>query len=245
MNDASAASIPLTGGRMGSEVTRDGSTVRKRATAASPFMARLLRLLEDGGFSEAPKYLGQMDGLDILSFIEGVVPARFRPWSDDQVSAAASLLRRMHDATRGSDLADRFDVVCHHDPGPNNYVFRHDVPIALIDFYEAAPGSRLEDVGYMAFTWSISSKQGIPLEHQARQVRLIADAYGLLEAERLALVDAVLERQFRNVRFWTDYLARPDEAPADPEVLIDRIAWSRQESAFTIRHRATFDDALA
>jgi Ser/Thr protein kinase RdoA (MazF antagonist) len=208
-------------------------------------MASLLKIFEQQNFHGAPKYLGQVDDKDILSYIEGDVPAKFQPWSNDQVRAAACLLREMHDATRGSDLAGRFDVVCHHDPGPNNFVFQDGVPVALIDFELAAPGGRLEDVAYMAWTWSISSKQVMPLEDQAAQVRLIAEVYGLEEAERRALVDCVLERQSRNVRFWAEFLAHPETAPAAPDVLASRIDWSKREHQFVYAHREVFDLALA
>jgi Ser/Thr protein kinase RdoA (MazF antagonist) len=208
-------------------------------------MAALLELLEQRGFGGAPRHLGRSDGADLLSFIPGEVPDRFRPWSDAQVAAAAALLREMHDATRGSDLAGRFDVVCHHDPGPNNMVFQGGLPIAFIDFAEAAPGSRLEDVAYMAWTWAVSSKQVVPLRDQADQVRLIAVTYGLEAAERRAMVDCVLERQARNVRFWAELQARPATAPAGPEELADRIEWSRRELDFVHEHRGVFNAALA
>ncbi|TKA09590.1 hypothetical protein FCI23_21890 [Actinacidiphila oryziradicis] len=71
--------------------------------------------------------------------------------SDEQVIAAGSLLRALHDATSGSDLVGRFPVVCHHDPGPNNTIFRNGTPAAFIDFDTAAPGSPLEDLAYMAW----------------------------------------------------------------------------------------------
>lgn len=205
----------------------------------SDFAASLLILLESKGFRGAPRFLRRNGETDVLSFVPGHVPTRFRPWPDAPVRAAALLLREMHDATRGSALAGRFDVVCHHDPGPNNAVFRDGLPAAFIDFEEAAPGSHLEDVGYLAWTWSISSGQAMPVDHQARQVRLIADTYGLDAAERHALVDCVLERQSRNVRFWT---RRPHAAPAD--VLADRIEWSRREHAFVHLHRDVFDREL-
>jgi Ser/Thr protein kinase RdoA (MazF antagonist) len=245
MADRLEGAVPLVGGRMSAGIVRLGDTVRRPVSRSSAFMASLLALFEQHGFAGAPKYLGQEEGADILSFIPGEVPARFQPWADDQVRAAAKLLRQMHDATCGSDLAGRFDVVCHHDPGPNNMVFQDGLPVAFIDFAEAAPGSRLEDVGYMAWTWSISSKQAVPLREQAAQVRLIADAYGLEVAERHALVDCVLERQSRNVRFWAEFLARPAIAPAAPELLISRIEWSRREHAFVNQHRDVFDQALA
>jgi Ser/Thr protein kinase RdoA (MazF antagonist) len=245
MIDPPAHAVPLEGGRMSVGIARVGDAVRRPLSGSSDFMAELLRLLERQGFEGAPRYLRRVDGADLLSFIPGEVPARFGVWTDDQVRAAARLLQQMHDATRGSDLAGRFDVVCHHDPGPNNAVFQHGVPVAFIDFAEAAPGGRLEDVAYMAWTWSIASKQALPLERQAEQVRLIADAYGLETAERHVLVDCILERQARNVRFWAEFQAEPANAPATPEQLADRIEWSRREHAFVAQHRDVFDRALS
>ncbi|MFI7461305.1 phosphotransferase family protein [Nonomuraea sp. NPDC049646] len=230
---------------MASEVLRKNGTVLRPASDSSAFMAALLKTFEQQNFTGAPKFLGQVDDKDMFTFIPGDVPKKFRPWSDDQVGAAARLLRQMHDATRGSELAGRFDVVCHHDPGPNNAVFQNDTPVAFIDFEQAAPGGRLEDVAYMAWTWSISSKQTMALVDQAAQVRLIADTYGLHEVERHALTDCVLERQSRNVRFWAELAAHPETAPAGPEVLADRIAWSRREQHFVYAHREVFDRALA
>ncbi|HEX4224680.1 MAG TPA: phosphotransferase [Pseudonocardiaceae bacterium] len=61
----------------------------------------------------------------------------------------------MHDASRDSGLVGRHPVVCHHDPGPNNVVFRDDELVAFINFDTAAPGSPLEDLGYLAWTWCI------------------------------------------------------------------------------------------
>jgi Ser/Thr protein kinase RdoA (MazF antagonist) len=244
VTDIPADAIRLTGGRIATGVVRLGETVRRPVCASSTFMAALLELLERRGFTGAPRYLGQDGGADLLSFIPGTVPARFGVWSDSQVQAAASLLRGMHDATRDSDLAGRYDVVCHHDPGPNNVVFQDGLPAAFIDFAEAAPGSRLEDVAYLAWTWSISSKESLPLHRQAGQVRLVADAYGLEPSERHALVDCILERQARNVRFWAGFQTRPETAPATTSQIADRIEWSRREHAYLFTHRDSFDQVL-
>jgi Phosphotransferase enzyme family len=245
MTDAPGGAITLTGGRMTEGVVLVDNSVRRPATASSEFVAALLKLFERKNFDGAPRYLGQADGMDILSYVPGDVPARFRTWSDEQVAAAGSLLRSMHDATRGSELAGRCPVVCHHDVGPNNAVFQDDEPVAFIDFDTAAPGSPLEDFGYMAWTWCISSKQTAPVNKQAEQVRILADAYGLGRLERGVVVDCVLERQSRNARFWAELLAGPDAAPASPEVIGTRIAWSQREHAFTHAHRGVFDCALA
>ncbi|WP_344178470.1 aminoglycoside phosphotransferase family protein [Kribbella lupini] len=223
-------------------VVRVGSTVRR---PASPFAASVLRHLEQRGFAGAPRWLGQDDtGRDILSYLPGLVPEKFRTWSDAQVAAAGALARELHEATRGSHLAGSQPVVCHHDLGPNNAVFRNGVPVAFIDFDLAAPGSPLEDVGYMAWVWCVSSKAEAPsVEFQAAQVRMLADGYGMPVKQRAVLVDAMLERQSRNARFWGELPEASVEAT--PEQLAERIAWSRREHAFTADHRREFAAALA
>ncbi|WP_078878283.1 NUDIX domain-containing protein [Streptomyces sp. NBRC 110035] len=237
--------VALTGGRMTTGIVRDGATVLRPSTPASPFVAALLGLLHARGFDGAPRYLRREGASDILDFLPGEVPQRFRTWSNRQVNAAGTLLRSFHDATRGSDLAGRFPVVCHHDPGPNNVVFRDGVPTALIDFDTAAPGSPLEDLGYMAWTWCISAKPTAPaVEDQAAQVRVLVNAYGLDAMARGALVDSILERQIRNARFWAEQGLASDGLPVSAEAIVQRIAWSRREHAFVNAHRQIFDGAL-
>ncbi|GAB3662274.1 hypothetical protein [Glycomyces tarimensis] len=82
------------------------------------------------------------------------------------------------------------------------------------------------------------------MPRQAEQVRLVADAYGLEPSERHVLVDCILERQARNVRFWAGFQARPETAPATISQIADRIEWSRREHAYLFTHRDTFDHAL-
>jgi Ser/Thr protein kinase RdoA (MazF antagonist) len=143
----------LIGGRLTQRVVRVGNTIRRPSTDVSGFVAKLLNHLESAGFASAPKYLGQDErGRDMLSYISGWVPAKFQYFTDDQIVEAGRLLRRFHDATRGSPLVSGASVVCHHDVGPNNVVFQNGRPFAFIDFDMAAPGPALDDVGYMAWT---------------------------------------------------------------------------------------------
>jgi aminoglycoside phosphotransferase (APT) family kinase protein len=218
-------------GRITPGVVRIGNTVRRPASLGT---AALLRLLDSRGFTGAPRYLGQDDeGRDILTYLEGSV-GPFQRWDDEQVAAFGVLLRAFHDATR----TGAHEVICHHDPGPNNTIFRNRVPVALIDFDTAEPGSPLEDLGYAAWTWCIASKHNDPTR-QAAQIRVLADAYGATQPQRAALVDAILERQSRNVRFWTE-----TPAAVTPQQRTDRITWSRQEHDFTTTHRRTFESHL-
>jgi len=136
-------------------------------------------------------------------------------------------------------------VVCHHDPGPNNTVFRAGRPVAFIDFDFAAMRDPLEDVGYLAWSWCISSKpdRGGPAG-QARQVRVLADAYGLGAGQRRRLPAAVEQRLLRNEQFWNERVGRASRVgggPAPAEVL----AWTRRERAFVARSRAVLVAALA
>ncbi|MGC5263955.1 phosphotransferase [Streptomyces cyaneofuscatus] len=238
--------VPLSGGRVTAGVVRIDDTVRRPATPSSPFVAELLGHLEQQGFTGAPRHLGfDATGRDVLSFLPGRVPERFQYWTDHQVAAAGALLRALHEATRDSRLADGHPVVCHHDPGPNNTVFSDDVPAAFIDFDTAAPGDPLEDVGYMAWTWCLSSRlQAPPASTQAAQVRIVADAYGLDSASRCRLVEAILDRQTRNAQWWRSHLTRPRPRVAGDHQITERVRWSEREYAFTEAHRESFAAAL-
>lgn len=243
MSEDAGELVELRGGRVTPRVLRVNDLVRRPTTEASTFVATLLDHLERQGFDGAPRFIGQSGRSDLLSYIPGEVPARFGVWEDRQIAAAGALLRSMHDATRGSRLAGRSPTVCHHDPGPNNAVFRDGVPVAWIDFDTAAPGDPLEDVAYVAWTRCIASKQTVPVRRQAEQVRILADAYGLCAIEREVLIDAVLERQSGNARFWAA-VQMSGSALAEPVVVAERIAWSRREGTFTADHRHVFDQLL-
>jgi hypothetical protein len=237
----------LKGGRLTAGVVRIGETVRRPASSASAFVALLLNHFTRVGFTGAPQYLGRDEqGRDSLSYIDGWVPAKFQYFTDTQIHAAGELLRAFHAATRGSSLVSDGTVICHHDAGPNNVVFQNDRPVAFIDFDLAAPGKALEDFGYMAWTWCVSSKSTRgPAALQARQVRILADAYGFDATERCSIIDAMLERQLRNMKFWTDRLNTKFVGPEETEGrVIDRVNWSKREMAFTTSKRSVFAAAL-
>ena len=249
---------PVAGGRLTVGVVRVGGTVRRPATPASGFVRRLLAHLREQGFAGCPRPCGQDEaGRDVLSFVPGEVVGRWRRFADVDVAAVAAMLRDLHDASRGlASTATGFSrafhsgypgpdaVVCHHDPGPNNVVFDRGRPVAFIDFDFAAPGHRLEDLGYLAWSWCISSRPDRgPVTEQARQVRLLTDAYGLGTTDRSRLLPAVETRLDRNLAFWHRRLSRPwsGTGAAPGEV----ITWTRDQRAFRARHRDTFAYHLA
>lgn len=237
----------LVGGRLTAGVLRIGDTVRRPVTSSSPFTARLLAHLANIGFDGTPRYLGCDEyNRDILSFIPGWVPTAFQRFENDQIRCAGQLLQRFHAATADSHLVEPGQVVCHYDPGPNNVVFQEGRPHAFIDFDMAAPGDPLEDIGYMAWTWCVSSRPDRgPVTFQAEQVRLLSDAYRLAPYDRRRIFDAIIMQQERNVRFWTTHVALENQTvPTSPEEIQERIDWTERESTYTQLNRTVFERAL-
>jgi aminoglycoside phosphotransferase (APT) family kinase protein len=217
--------------------------------ATSPFVARLLKHLEAVGFTAVPRYLGRDEkGRDSLSFIPGEVIERWRYYPDAAIAEAGAWLRAFHDATRTSDLLNGKSVVCHNDPGPNNAVFQNGHVAAFIDFDMASPGEPLEDLGYMAWSWCVSSNQERPpVAVQAAQVRVLLDAYGLDPASRAGIIPAMMERHSRNVRLWNQRKNEAPDAsliPTSAARIEEIIAWSQRERAFVEAHKGVFLEAL-
>jgi len=152
--------VPLGGGWSTDGVVRVGDTVRRPPTHATQLMRDVLVHLASVGFDAAPRWLGLDEkGRDVLTFLEGETfsDTRRLTWSDGQLAAAGTLLRRYHDAVAGIDLAGRSEVVCHGDFGPWNLIWVDGVPCFVIDFDNAHPGPRMEDVGYALWKFEIET----------------------------------------------------------------------------------------
>lgn len=151
---------PLGGGWSTDGVVRVGDTVRRPPRHATQLMRELLVHLEGAGFDAAPRWLGLDEkGRDILTFLEGETYSDTRrlTWSDAQLAAAGALLRRYHDAVAGTDLAAGSEVVCHGDFGPWNLIWVGGMPRFVIDFDNAHPGPRMEDVGYALWKFEVET----------------------------------------------------------------------------------------
>lgn len=242
--------VPLSGGRYTANVVRVGDTVRRPTLPTSAYIAALLEHLEASGFRMAPKYLGRDDqDRETFSYIPGEVTEKWRQYSDEAVSQAGKWLRAFHDATRHSKLVRGCPVVCHNDPGPNNAVFHNGRLTAFIDFDLAAPGDPLEDLGYMAWSWCVSSSPSRePISAQAAQVRLLLESYGVTTSQRSAIIPAMIERQSRNVDLWQARATNPPQAGllhVSGEKIEEIVQWSLRERLFTEKNCAAFRAALA
>ena len=172
---------PLSGGRVTRGVVRVANTVRRPRKPNSELVRALLGWLTELDLELAPRYLGVDDqGREMFSYLEGEVPDELDAgFTDATLVAAARLIRRFHDATAGSPLAEGLEVVCHNDLSPCNTVFRNGMPVALIDFDNTAPGIRLDDLGYALFLWLNLGTDGPDSAEQGRRVNVFCNAYGV------------------------------------------------------------------
>jgi aminoglycoside phosphotransferase (APT) family kinase protein len=81
-------------------------------------------------------------------------------------------------------LVDGFDCVIHDDLQPRNVVVRDRIPIGLIDWEQARPGRRVEDVAKLCWSFIEPTRNSDPVEIGERW-RQIVDVYGLERADVL------------------------------------------------------------
>ncbi|MEA2289683.1 MAG: hypothetical protein QOD55_1680 [Solirubrobacteraceae bacterium] len=203
----------LAGGNV-TPVTRVGDAVHRAAGPWTDTVHALLRHVRARGIGFVPEPRGRdAEGREVLAFLPGDVHGYPLPawmWDDAVLVAAATLLRRLHDATAGfTSPGERWrlppreprDVICHNDFAPHNLVFRGREPWAVIDFDAAAPGPRAWDLAYTAHRMVPLTAPGnpdtppAPDGERARRLALLCDAYGagIAPAEVLAVAPERLD----------------------------------------------------
>lgn len=165
------------------------NTVRRAAGPNTALVHRVLGHLEDAGVPWAPRALGVDDeGYEVLSWIPGVTTTAGH---EIDLPALARMVRSLHDLTAG--FVPGHECVIHDDLQPRNVVVRHEMPVGLIDWEQARPGKRVEDVANLC--WSFVE----PTPHSdcgdvGRRWRAVADDYGLEASDDL--VATVLARMY-------------------------------------------------
>jgi len=145
----------------------------------------------------------------MLSYVPGTaVTPPYPDWAltDEALISVADLLRAYHDAVSTFDPTPYVwppspprpftgELISHNDPNLDNIVFHDGRAMALIDFDLASPGSRLWDIGCAARLWAPlrpnahihDTRRGRALE----RLRLFVDSYGVNDADRPSVVEAV------------------------------------------------------
>ena len=235
--------LALTGGRITQGVVCVGNTVRRPTGPHTPFVHSLLRHLEEVGFAGAPRALGiDEQGREIVSFIEGHVPPHLTTWSDGQLVRAAALIRHFHNATAGSALAGEEEVVCHNDLSPCNTVFVKGMSAAFIDFGEAAPGRRSQDVGCAMRLFLDLGPEDADTRTQGRRMRMMCDAYGI--GNEFDAISAIAHSQRATLERSLGRLQSGGSARSVAYSL-SSVRWIRGELAWLDAHRDELEAAKA
>ena len=262
---------PLSGGMMNT-VFRRGDRVVRTAQPHAPALHAFLTALADTGFEGAPRPLAlhsDAAGTEELTFVEGdVAVPPFPDWSaqDWVVGTSARLLRRYHDAARHvpfdtgaawpTALSDPEGgtLLCHNDPCLENLVFRGGEAFALIDFDLAAPGRPVWDLAALAFYMGPTLPPEVLAESEfagadvLHRLRLLADGYGMSEADRRALPEAIEQYNEVSRVFVKDMFDQGNPLfVRDVERVGGWPAWERvkdRRSAWLEEHRPAFLRAL-
>ena len=197
-------------------VVRAGATVRRPWRSTSAATQDLLEHLAAAAPGAAPRPLGRDErGREVLSWLDGAVATPpFPAWvlEDPFLDGLGRLLRRVHDALAGwqppsglrwaHELADPEGgpIVVHGDVCPQNVVAHGGRPVALLDWEHAAPGRPIWDLaGAAAMCVPFVSPERRHPEYRDvdvfSRIRRLADAYGLDEADRAALPQALDQRR--------------------------------------------------
>ena len=178
----------------------------------TPTVHALLAHLRAEGLDCVPEPVGIRGGIEAVTFVPGDAGTDAWPHqaSEAGLISAATLLRRVHDATIGFVPPgepkwafvpdDGADVVCHGDPGPWNFVWRDGLAVALIDWEHASPAPALEDVAAALDSFTPFRPDDVALRHgftepPDRRARLRTFAAAYDTGGTAGLVDRVIDRQ--------------------------------------------------
>ncbi len=193
---------PLPGNVAGA--VRVGDTVRRPGGPSSVGVDSLLRHLERRGFEGSPRSLGFDErGRHVLEWIDGETLTVTANGAAATCSRVGELIRGFHDAV--ADFRppagttwnvvippDRQDLVVHHDLAPWNLVCGPGRWV-FIDWDNAGLGSRLWDLSYAAHGF-IPLRHGIDPKEAGRLLSVLADNYGLEQADRQRLAGLLVRR---------------------------------------------------
>ena len=192
--------IPLNGGRMTASVTRKGEIVYRSCCVNTPLARSVLLWLEEKGLSLAPRHLGfAPDGREMISYLEGVSPTDLGEFSDEQLRAAAKLIRVVHDALKSFPGCKPNQTICHNDLSPCNFMFKDEMPYAIFDWDALSFGDSLDDLAYVVWMWCDLGDSLTTQDQRkvAMKMETILEAYGLARNEWLKLATYIVRQMQR------------------------------------------------
>jgi hypothetical protein len=254
---------PLSGDGRTVVIRRENVVVRETG-AWAPNVHALLRHLDKAGFVGAPRVVEpgfDEAGREVLTYMEGDIinPC---PWSDEAIHDLGTLLRQLHAVTASFEIplgatwrpwfgrtVGTPDIVGHCDAAPWNIVSKAGRPIGLIDWEAAGPVNRLTELAMMAWNNAqlydddVAAMNELPdAASRIRQVRIFADAYGLVAADRRQLPDRIIEFAAQSAANEViEQRITPSTVHA-PRVW--GIAWQTRSVAWLLRHRQALEAAL-
>lgn len=206
---------PLAGGHL-SRVVRVGNTVRRPTGHWTPAVHALLDYLETRDFP-SPRVFGiDVQGREILSYLEGETVGAAEVWpawtrSESTLSETGRLLRRYHDAVAGfvqpagtrwrltEERAAPGQIICHNDVSPTNLVHNRGRLSGIFDWDMASPGEPDFDLAFTAWATAPMDSDAYcarrgwnPAPDRPRRLALLVDAYGL--ERRSGFVARIIER---------------------------------------------------
>ncbi len=257
MSDALEAAARADAANTASRPVRiSGDLVTRPASMASATVQHFLRFLRSQGENCVPEPVALDDSFETLRYIAGASggEAWYHQHTDEGLSSAARLLRRIHDAAQSweppagaiwgaPEIAAADDIVyCHGDPGPWNFVWIDDSAVGLIDWDYLHPGPRLDDIAY-ALHWFVplrSDELALKWHHfpevpdRRHRISIFLEAYGDLPT--FDVVDAVTFRM-EAMSELVSQLAQKGQEPQRTWVLDGALDRDREEIDWLRQHR--------
>jgi len=183
----------LEGGNTGGAV-RIGRTVRRTWGPWTPAVHRLLDHLRRHGVRCVPEVLGtDALGREVLTYLPGtVVDVDREQLADDELADLARWTRDLHEAVAGFEDpgpwrffgVERPTLVAHNDLAPYNVCVEGGRLTGVFDWDLAGPSTPLHELAHLAWN-GVPLFRPVPAAEAARRLRLVATAYGGVDAREL------------------------------------------------------------